>query len=516
MKKNKFLLFIMALLFAATTQAQLVIFDNTFGTEGFVTTSVSNKFDDVRNVLQLSDGRILALSTFSVTNQVAEIGVICYTRDGELDKTFANNGILQMTPFVGKNFVLDAAELPDSKIILGGYNFNIASASTSMFLVKITNDGQVDQSFGNNGFVEKGGSGDDQLANKIKVQKDGKILVCGHRDFSFMLARFNANGSLDNTFGEQGYAKLNFKEIAQYTYGQDLAIQSDGKIVAVGFGSPSGNDKMLVTRVDKNGVLDNAYGPNGNGKIVVNVGFGHDFATCMTIQKDDKILIGGHSWYSNYPVLQYETAVVRLNTDGTFDDTFGKNGIFTKQVVPEIENYIYGIGIGDNDKIFAAGYSKSLNSVPSTIAISLNMDGTLNTKFAEEGTVSYLINSLATQSESLCIQDDGKLLIGGNLWDGKSSTCLVTRLCPDNGQVSVKPLGNISDVSIYPNPTADYINIDSKENFTAKIVDLCGRVVYTEKPLVDNRIDVSTLASGSYIVVLKSDKKTVVKNFIKM
>ena len=93
----------------------------------------------------------------------------------------------------------------------------------------------------------------------------------------------------------------------------------------------NGHDKWMIARIGTNDKIDQSFGEDG--LIFFNdIGGGHDFATSVAIQSDGKILVGGHSWDINIPMLQYSTAIVRLNKDGSIDKSFGKSGLFRKRI----------------------------------------------------------------------------------------------------------------------------------------------------------------------------------------
>ena len=93
----------------------------------------------------------------------------------------------------------------------------------------------------------------------------------------------------------------------------------------------NGHDKWMIARIGADGKIDQSFGEDG--LIFFNdIGGGHDFATSVAIQSDGKILVGGHSWDIGIPILQYSTAIVRLNKDGSIDKSFGKSGLFRKRI----------------------------------------------------------------------------------------------------------------------------------------------------------------------------------------
>jgi uncharacterized delta-60 repeat protein len=161
--------------------------------------------------------------------------------------------------------------------------------------------GSLDTSFDTDGKVTTDFGGIFPLyhdcAYAVALQPDGKILAggstgqCGGSGDNFALARYNADGSLDTTFGTGGKVTTDFFGTRDEIH--SLAIQSDGKIVAVGFTVVSGtNWDFAIARYNTNGSLDTAFGTGG--KVTTEFQSG-DFAEAfgVVIQGNGKIVGGG-------------------------------------------------------------------------------------------------------------------------------------------------------------------------------------------------------------------------------
>ena len=172
--------------------------------------------------------------------------------------------------------------------------------------------GDLDLSFGNGGKVITPIGNGDEGASAVAIQSDGKIVAAGSWEIidyftSFALVRYNTDGSLDTSFGSGGIVTTagGGSNTASFS---DVAIQPDGKIVAVG-SDPYGNSfKFILARYNTNGSLDTTFGTGG--KVLTLDGF----ANAVAIQSDGKIVVAG-------------TGLARYNTNGSLDTTFGTNGI---------------------------------------------------------------------------------------------------------------------------------------------------------------------------------------------
>ena len=155
-------------------------------------------------------------------------------------------------------------------------NFNQLSTVIFVVFFSIANsfsqDGSFDNTFGTNGIVRFGINGQNVSAESAVLQSDGKLVVCGYAfnvvtyNSDFMLARFNTDGSFDNTFGNNGIV---ITDIGTSESLNDLAIQSDGKIV-VGGNYPESSSDFVVARYNTNGSLDDSFG--ANGMVITNFG----------------------------------------------------------------------------------------------------------------------------------------------------------------------------------------------------------------------------------------------------
>ena len=191
--------------------------------------------------------------------------------------------------------------------------------------------GELDTSFNSpNGFIIQPIGSDDDWGYSLAIQSDGKILLGGYCDngsnINFCIARFNSDGTLDTTFGSSG--KVIQTIGLSFYFGQSLAIQPDGKILLGGYcGNGLTNCDFCIARFNSNGTLDNSFGTVG--KLIqpligsfVNLGFS------LAIQLDGKILLGG----SCYGLTSRDFCIARFNSNGTLDTSFGTSGKVTQNI----------------------------------------------------------------------------------------------------------------------------------------------------------------------------------------
>lgn len=197
-------------------------------------------------------------------------------------------------------------------------------SNNSFVLIRYDDDGSVDPDFGSAG-VAIADFSEDAYGRSIALQPDGKILVAGSVGPDFGLARFNSDGSLDLTFSGDGMLTMDFQGFVDF--GQALAVQGDGNIVLAGTASNGVTNDFALARFTANGDLDTSFGTGG----LVTTDFGdQNVGSAIAIQPDGKILVGGWAFVegtSNF-------ALARYKTDGRLDQTFGTGGKLTTAIGP--------------------------------------------------------------------------------------------------------------------------------------------------------------------------------------
>jgi uncharacterized delta-60 repeat protein len=319
--------------------------DSTFGPccAGYVVTQVGSSADSrATGVAILPDGKIVIAGHYRIGNQ-RNFVLVRYDSNGAKDLSFGVQGIVT-TP-LGTQSDARAETLAiqsDGKIIAAG---SCQNATKDMVLVRYDANGTVDTTFGDNGVVITPNAGDD-LIKKVKIQADGKIVAVGQiaspptNYGDFILTRYESNGSLDNSFGTGGkvITDINGRDNAY-----DFVIQTDGKYVVAG----EVNSNFALARYNPNGSLDSLFGTSGVVTTQMHTG---GEATGVALQADGKIIVAGPALTS----ADVDFAVVRYQADGSLDTSFGTNGkVFTNL---SWHDYVTGVAIQPNGRIVVAGY----------------------------------------------------------------------------------------------------------------------------------------------------------------
>ncbi len=488
--------------------------DPTFGNEGKVVSPIGDDYylvDVIQSIAVQPDGKIIAAGSSRESSQ-KRFTFVRYNQDGSLDDTFGNNGVAIFTPNnIYGNFIMGVEILPDGKIVGGGYVYDGSVASPA--IIKLNEDGSLDETFGDGGMVFDSYSGHSVQVEQMKLQNDGKIVLAGYYDTQIMTLRYNADGTIDQSYGNNGLCVLS---VGNASYTKGLAIQDDNKAVVCGFYYNGGPNKWAIVRINENGTPDETFGDNG--QVLLSIGSNVDFANTVEIQDDGKILVGGHTWVADTPYLEYYFAVARLESNGTLDKKFGDNGIAIQYLEAEGENYINDIVVAPVSKnIYVAFTVVSEPGEYSNMGVMcMSENGVLNESFGSNGYASININNATNNAKSLAMQNDGKLVLGGEAIATNGCPFALARFITGEEMPAVVETNMFGDFEIYPNPTSEIINISYEDSeFSIQVYEAgSGRMVMTDENA--RTINISELSNGTYIIKLVSDKDVIIRNFVKL
>jgi uncharacterized delta-60 repeat protein len=230
------------------------------------------------------------------------LGIVtsAHAAPGDLDTTFSGDGKI-VESALASSFANAVAIQADGKIVVAG------SVGGDFIVARYNRNGTLDTTFSNDGIVvtDFGGSGSDS-ANAVAIQSDGKIVVAGQAGLAnnarVGLARYNPNGTLDNTFNSTGTLTFDFVGTAGGA-ARGLALQADGKIVVVG---SSGTD-FAVARINANGTLDTTFGPTpSTGIVTKDFGSTSESATAVAILADGRIVVAGATTVAGRGVFAFD------------------------------------------------------------------------------------------------------------------------------------------------------------------------------------------------------------------
>jgi uncharacterized delta-60 repeat protein len=269
--------------------------------------------------------------------------------------------------------------------------------------------GELDPTFDGDGRVVTDFGPTDDFVDDVAIQADGKIVVAGgsgaHPAQDFALARYNPDGSLDATFDGDGRVLTDFATSTDVALG--VAIQADGKIVAVGFTNAGGNgNNFALARYDPNGSVDPTF--DGDGRVVTDFGPDDDGASEVAIQADGKIVAAGSSGAGANPL---NFALARYNPNGGLDPTFDGDGRVVTDFGARTDGAL-GVAIQADGKIVAAGFSSAGAPAVDFALARYNPNGSVDATFTGDGRVVTDFGANDSASD-VVIQADGKIVAAG-------------------------------------------------------------------------------------------------------
>lgn len=487
MKKIYYTL-VLGIFTATICYAQPGAMDVTFGTTGKTQTDFAGYTDVGRAIALQTDGKIVvAGGAGGPIGAFYPVGLARYNSNGILDNTFNGNGKVSTVPSTSDHgTAYGVAIQPDGKIVATG------SIGPEVYVVRYNGNGKMDSTFGANGNVKFAiGYGMD-----VRIAQNGKILVAIQAgDGKLNVGRLNTNGIIDSTFGVSGNASI---MVGDWSEAFAMEVQSDGKIVVAGYAKIGASGKYFgLARFHASGVVDSSFGTNGG--VAVNMGDDDAQAESVTIQPDGKIVAVGQS--VNYSDgTNGDFALLRVNANGTADNTFGTGGIMIHDYFHEAST-LYGVAIQADGKIVTAGTS-GWNSFRFQI-VRYKTNGTIDSTFGSNG---YQSAFGGTGSGAYCvtIQPDGKIVSAGGYSTNTVDDIGIIRLLA-SGSVDISEADGDNNFTIYPNPAANQltINIGGLQVEQMSIYNVDGKLVSETKQPANNSIDISHLAKGVYVAEVK-------------
>jgi serralysin len=311
----------------------------------------------------------------------------------------------------------------DGKILVGGYTEHLVRGypgapgeeaydyKQDHSVIRLNADGSLDTSFQDGG-VDIVPAADDpsERYELTAVQADGKVLVAIAEATEIRVERYNSDGTLDATFGQNGSITLNVEHDFS---GIDLTANADGTF----FISARGFDQATVSKLGNDGTLLDGFGNKGALTVTIPMDDYYTREISTAVQADGGIVIGAA--YSAVGGDDRTFTVERFSPDGQRDSLFADNGVLYLNAA---------MGFGDDSvvtvqadgKIIVVGHR--LGETSSTM-VRLNTDGSFDTSFGEDGKITFVTQT----PESLTLQSDGKILAAGL----NNGDFIVTRFNPD-------------------------------------------------------------------------------------
>ena len=306
--------------------------------------------------------------------------------DDNFTATFSKSG------FEDNASLNQIVEQKDGKILLAGF-YDTIDGTPINYISRVTPDGRLDPDF-------KVGSGTDQEVYNVGVQSDGRIILAGGFgkvngvSVTPRLARLNENGTLDTSFTATADA-----------YISDMDISNDKITIGGQFWKVNGVTRLDVARLNADGTLNTAFNPGDGVTSTTPDGWSHRVWTVATIPSTDifgmdssKVLVGGEfTSFNNY---EYKK-LVRLHSTGSVDTSFSIGSGFNLPVL--------SLAVQADGKYLVGGSFTSFNNIARFGIVRLLSTGGLDSSFN-----CIVSGGYYPSVRSIAIQDDGRIVIGGN------------------------------------------------------------------------------------------------------
>lgn len=323
--------------------------DSTFGTNGAVQTAFSGTttMDRVFALALQPDGKIIAvgeaaISQFTNSNDHA-FAVARYLPNGTLDTTFGGDGMQSIDLGPSVDTAYGVRVLPDGKIVISGRRGTGGGYDADMAIVRLLPDGSLDTTFDTDGQLIttiRVGHNESDRNTGFQRLTDGLLLVADVDYNQVTLARFLPNGGPDTTFGTDGVVRTPIPPQLEVV---GMSLQSDGSLLVTGaVNTPDGRQKSAIARYLPNGLLDLSFGKDGVGQsTLAELNARLESAVVLA----DGSIVAGRS--------RFESFFYRFNADGSFDVSFGTDGVLT---LP-IEDH-YATSVGQDGRLYVAGQDR--------------------------------------------------------------------------------------------------------------------------------------------------------------
>jgi uncharacterized delta-60 repeat protein len=482
--------------------------DSSFDDDGIVTMGFGSYTSGEAVAIQ-PDGKIIVGATVSYGTNL-DFTLLRYNANGSLDTTFNTTGIAH-TDFNNSTDSCTAIALqPDGKIIASGTSIDILSKKY-MATLRYNSDGTLDTTFGIAGKVLSQYFSTDSYGEDMLLQQDGKIVVVGTTkdalSKNIMLAiRYNPNGTIDTSFDIDGMVTIDF--IGNATDCSSITQQPDGKLLLTGTNNAIGSSKIVIVRLNTDGSLDTNFDTDGKQSSII--------ATCnafaIKVQADGKIVVAGTIEYQG----SRDFIVLRYNNDGSVDTTFSSDGVVINNV-GLYHDYCLAMAIDNLGNITVGGATRmSQQAIANFTLLRYTSSGNLDTTFNSNGIVISPVTIGETIIKSLAIQPDGKLVAVG--FKGANNVAEIQIVRYNNTTLST--LSNQiapNEFTIYPNPFSDVATLQtstSLKNATINIIDVHCRIVKIMKHVFGKNVLISSdkLSSGVYFVTIFENNKLFAKS----
>ena len=417
--------------------------DEIFGDNGIVNIDFSgNNSQDGAYTGIVVGGKIILAGSTDETGSNSMFALSRHNLGGELDFTFGNSGkvITDLSPQL--DFINALAVQQEGEIIAVG------ATQPNTFhwaMVRYNQDGSLDNTFGNNGVVTRSWGGSYDRLDDVVTLPDGKFLVAGRAADVAVVARYNNNGNLDATFGNSGTIQIQGVNPSIMLYGNKI-------LVATSLSVSSFNLDFVITRLNYDGQVDNSFG--NNGSVITEISTGDDVARDIHIQPSGRIVVTGSSGYpGDFAAVGYHNDPFQANVPFYIVDDIWNQGFINfsdlgDPGVTAVDAVVYADStpVGAfNDSFVASGVASrfyEINVTPQNAGTNSDYNASLRLYYSDDDIQGIDEDNLRL----VRLTNDGWIYVGGTV----------------NSNENYVEVNNVHEVGIFAFADPDSItNVDS-------------------------------------------------------
>lgn len=471
-----------------SVKAQVGTINKNYGNNGIVSIDFGSN-EKLYDVLATENQQFILTGTIPSLQKPTSF-VIKTNENGSTVNTF---GIAGRTVLSHPTWSIRATSLAvqsDGSYIVGGLcNYN---DNSGLFLSRLDKNGNIDQSFGNNGYRLFSMDTNIIVTLNIAVIDNDNILVAGtgygNKSLDVILLKFTKDGDLDLSYGAGGVYL--YDVVNSTDYFQSLIKAENGSLYAISYLQTDVGEFSAITKFNGDGTIDRSWA--NNGRTFVNSAYLYT----GTIDSKQRLTLLGVGRVNDYRVLE----IIRLDSTGEQEESFGNQGqVHIKY--PFEQPIPVKVLIQDDGKILSTGYLRTYHNYDIFIA-RVEEDGKIDSSFSYDGILTSNPTYGQEEVANAYFSEDGNLLVFGSIGNTNDGDIFITNFTLHYG-LGIESISN--ENIVYPNPTQGVVNI--KINSTIdhiKLISAEGQVLMLQ---TEKQLDLSEISRGTYIIEVLSDDK---------
>ena len=496
-----------------TLSAQNGVLDVSFNSTG----KVNSSNETANSICVDKDMKTLVLG-HDRSSSTKNIYLTRYNSNGTLDNSFGSAGQFDFDINTDYDYGRCVKALSNGKYLICGQNS--AGPYFRAFVLRVNNNGTIDNTFGKNGVLIITPNNFNCDAWAMEVTPSGSIYMAGYMTISMVLKsvvwKVKPNGkSLDSSFGQTGGIWISTNNFNERLYGLDLDM-ANNRIALVGVSNnSSASPEGFICLVDTNGNSINSFNGNSIKKIVYNGNPSNLYDVCL---KSNEVIVNGNCIIS----ANQKALVASINLDGTPNSSFASNGYYADSASDY--SSFSKILVDCKGDIYSGG-NTVFNGYRSMYILKMKANGTVDNSFARNGIfVARYNTSFDEVIEGMAFYNDSSIVAGGRIniagSGNVSSGIMRVKYTACNNSNNIIGIHHSPVVVLYPSPLKlnEALNIQT---------DLIGRIDYAiyssdgklvaNSSLENGETEISetvSLATGVYHMLLQNELLTKRLSFI--